>query len=246
MLIIPAIDLKDGQCVRLYQGDYRQLTVYDADPVAVARRWQAAGARWLHVVDLDGAAAGAPQNLAAIKAIASATAIPVEVGGGVRDVATLGEVLALGVARVVLGTAAVEDPVLVGTACCKWGERVVVGIDARDGLVATRGWRETTSVPALTLALQMIELGVRRFIYTDIARDGTLTQPNYAEVAKLVQSVPVPVIASGGVASLEHLRRLAALGVEGAIIGKAIYTGDIALATAIAALQTVEALGDAH
>lgn len=245
MLIIPAIDLKDGQCVRLYQGDYRQVTVYDADPVAVARRWQAAGARWLHLVDLDGAAAGAPQNLAAIKAIAAATAIPVEVGGGVRDVATLGEVLALGVARVVLGTAAVEDPELVRTACRKWGERVVVGIDARDGLVATRGWRETTSVPALTLARQMIDLGVRRFIYTDIARDGTLTQPNYAEVTKLVQSVPVPVISSGGVASLEHLRSLARLGIEGAIIGKAIYTGDVELAAAIAALQTVEA-GDAH
>lgn len=246
MLIIPAIDLNDGQCVRLYQGDYRQVTVYDADPAAVARRWQAAGARWLHLVDLDGAAAGAPQNLAAIKAIARDTAIPIEVGGGVRDMATLGEVLALGVARVVLGTAAVEDPDLVRAACRKWGGRVVVGIDARDGLVATRGWLATTSVTALALAQQMVELGVRRFIYTDIARDGTLTQPNYAEVAKLVQSVPVPVIASGGVASLKHLRCLAALGVEGAIIGKAIYTGDVDLAAAIAALQTVEARGDAH
>ena len=246
MLIIPAIDLKDGQCVRLYQGDYRQVTVYDADPAAVARRWQAAGARWLHLVDLDGAAAGAPQNLAAIKAIAGAVSIPLEVGGGVRDVATLGEVLALGVARVVLGTAAVEDPDLVRAACRKWGGRVVVGIDARDGLVATRGWLATTNVPALALALQMVELGVRRFIYTDIARDGTLTQPNYAEVAKLVQSVPAPVISSGGVASLEHLRCLGTLGVEGAIIGKAIYSGDVDLAAAIAALQTGEARGDAH
>lgn len=246
MLVIPAIDIKDGQCVRLYQGNYDQVSVYDADPTAVAKRWQAVGARWLHVVDLDGASAGAPQNLAAIKAIAAATQVPIELGGGVRDIATLGEVLALGVARVVLGTAAVEDPELVRTACRKWGERIVVGIDARDGMVATRGWREATSMAALTLARHMVELGVRRLIYTDIARDGTLTQPNYIAVAKLVQSVAVPVVASGGVASLDHLRELAGLGVEGAIVGKALYTGDVDLAAAFAAVQTEEAPADAY
>lgn len=246
MLVIPAVDLKDGQCVRLFQGDYRQVTVYEADPAAAALRWQRAGARLLHVVDLDGAAAGAPQNLAAIRAIVRAVTIPIELGGGVRDVATLGEMLSLGVSRVVLGTAAVEDPALVREACRKWGVRVVVGIDARDGMVATRGWLATTAVAALDLAAQMVELGVKRLAYTDITRDGTLTQPNYVEVAKLARSVGVPVIASGGVASLDHLRRLAALGVEGAIVGRALYTGDVDLAAAVAAVQNVEPAGDAH
>ena len=229
MYIIPAIDIKDGQCVRLYQGDYNQVTVFATDPVSVAKAWEEQGAVMLHVVDLDGAAAGTTRNLAKIKEICNAVTVPVELGGGIRDIETIEGILAAGIERVILGTAAVEEPMLVYDACRLWGERIVVGIDAREGLVATRGWKETSSVHALDLAKNLVDLGARRFIYTDISRDGTLTEPNYSAIRELVNAVPVPVIASGGVASIEHIERLRDTGAEAVIVGKALYTGAVDL-----------------
>jgi phosphoribosylformimino-5-aminoimidazole carboxamide ribotide isomerase len=233
MEVIPAIDLRNGKCVRLYQGDYDRETVFSDDPVAMAIRWQADGAGRLHLVDLDGAAKGKPCNLDAITAILEAVDIPVEVGGGIRTLETIEELLDMGVGRAILGTAAVESPSLVEEACSEFGQHVVIGIDARDGLVATRGWRERSATQAADLAIAMEELGAKRFIYTDISRDGTLTSPNFEATAELVSRVSVPVIAAGGVSSVEHLAKLAALGVEGAIVGRAIYTGDVRLAEAL-------------
>lgn len=233
MEIIPAIDLRNGRCVRLFQGDYDKETVFSEDPVAIALRWQSEGAKRLHLVDLDGAARGEPCNLPAIEKILAAVAIPVQVGGGVRSLATIEGLLGLGVGRVIMGTVAVENPDLVEQACREFGEQIVIGIDARDGLVATRGWLEQSTVAATELANRMVRSGARRFIYTDISRDGTLTSPNFEGVADLVQQVSVPVIAAGGISSVEHLSRLAKLGVEGAIVGRAIYTGDLSLQEAL-------------
>jgi phosphoribosylformimino-5-aminoimidazole carboxamide ribotide isomerase len=235
MEVIPAIDLKSGRCVRLYQGDYQKEPVYSNDPLSVALGWQEQGAPRLHLVDLDGAARGRPANLEAITAIVKGLNIPVQVGGGVRDMETAETLLSAGVSRVVIGTAAVEEPSLVERLCRKHGsERVVVAVDARHDQVAVKGWREDTSISALELAQQMAGLGVCRLLYTDISRDGTLTGPNFSANAALVQMTGLAVLASGGIASLEHIRRLAATGVEGAIVGRALYIGDIALAQAIA------------
>jgi phosphoribosylformimino-5-aminoimidazole carboxamide ribotide isomerase len=239
MEVIPAIDLKSGRCVRLYQGDYQRETVYSDDPLAVALAWQEQGASRLHLVDLDGAARGRQANLEAIAAIVKGLNIPVQVGGGIRGVETAETLLAAGVSRVVIGTAAVEKPSLVEHLCREQGnERVVVAVDARNGQVAIKGWREDTSLSSLQLAQQMARLGVSRLLYTDISRDGTLTEPNFAANASLVQETGLAVLASGGIASLEHVRRLAATGVEGAIVGRALYTGDIQLAEAIALIAT--------
>jgi phosphoribosylformimino-5-aminoimidazole carboxamide ribotide isomerase len=235
MEVIPAIDLKGGRCVRLYQGDYRLETVYSDDPLAVALGWQEQGARRLHLVDLDGAAQGQLVNLEIIATIVARLAIPVQVGGGIRHEAAALALLSAGVNRVVIGTAAVQEPALVRSLCQKYGsDRVVVAVDARDGQVAIKGWAENTAVSALELARQMAGLGVRRLLYTDIARDGTLAGPNFAATDALVKSSRLAVLASGGIASLEHIRRLAATGVEGAILGRALYTGDVQLAEAIA------------
>ena len=236
MLIIPAIDIRNGKCVRLYQGDYARETVYAEDPVEVGLAWERAGARWLHLVDLDGAAGQSGRNLPTVRAIAAAVGLPVQLGGGLRSWESLESAFAAGVERVVLGTAALEDRALLERATATYGERLAVGIDARGGLVATRGWRETSNVRALDLAREMVSLGVRRLIYTDIARDGTLAGPNFDSLAELVAAVPVPVVASGGVANLEHLLRLAALGAEAAIVGRALYTGQLDLAEALRAL----------
>ncbi len=238
MEVIPSIDLKGGRCVRLYQGDYDRETVYSEDPLGTAQRWESLGAPRLHLVDLDGAADGEPRHLATVAAIASALHIPVQVGGGIRRVETIRDYLNAGVKRVVLGTAAVENPALVREACSAFGEAIVVGVDARDGFVAVRGWKDSTRVPAADMVAQMEALGARRFIYTDIARDGTLTSPNFQAVADLVKNARSPIIASGGVTSIAHLQRLSGLGVEGAIIGRALYTGDIRLDQALAALKT--------
>jgi phosphoribosylformimino-5-aminoimidazole carboxamide ribotide isomerase len=239
MEVIPALDLKSGRCVRLYQGDYQKETVYSDDPLSVALAWQEQGASRLHLVDLDGAAQGRPANLEAITAITKGLNIPVQVGGGIRDVETAETLLAAGVSRVVIGTAAVEEPPLVERLCLKQGsERVVVAVDARNGQVAIKGWQENTSISALELAQQMAGLGVCRLLYTDISRDGTLTEPNFAANAMLVQKTGLAVLASGGIALVEHIRRLAATGVEGAIVGRALYTGDIRLAEAIASVGT--------
>jgi phosphoribosylformimino-5-aminoimidazole carboxamide ribotide isomerase len=228
--------LKSGRCVRLYQGDYQRETVYSNDPLSVARAWQEQGAPRLHLVDLDGAAQGRPANLAAIAAIVAALSIPVQVGGGIRDLATAETLLQAGAERVVIGTAAVADPSLVTELCEKHGsQRIVVAIDARGGRVAIKGWTEGTSMGVLELARQMLGLGVARLLYTDISRDGTLTGPNFPANATLVRETGLAVLASGGISQLEHIRRLAETGVEGAIIGRALYTGDVKLAGAIAA-----------
>lgn len=244
VIVIPAIDIKDGRCVRLYQGDYQQVTVFAEHPAEVARRWQAQGGQVLHLVDLDGAAAGAPVNLAAIREIVGAVTIPVELGGGIRTLATIEGMLALGVSRVILGTAAVEDGDLVARAAARWGEQIVVGIDARAGLVATHGWKQTSHRRAVDLAREMESFGVRRFIYTDIYHDGTLTEPGYDSTREMVVGVAAPVIASGGVSKVEHLRRLREIGVEGAIVGRALYTGALDLGTAIAELESEEGFPD--
>ena len=237
MEVIPAVDLRGGKCVRLYQGDYVKETVFSDDPVAMALRWQGEGAGWLHVVDLDGAASGEPVNLATVERIAATVSIPLQVGGGIRTLEALESVLGMGVQRVILGTVAIEEPALVEEACRRFGEGVVVSIDARDGLVAVRGWREGSTVQAAALSRQMEGLGVRRLVYTDISRDGTLTGPNFDALEALISQTKVPVIAAGGISSIEHLRRLVGLGVEGAIIGRALYTGDIDLREALNALR---------
>jgi phosphoribosylformimino-5-aminoimidazole carboxamide ribotide isomerase len=236
MEVIPSIDLKDGRCVRLYQGDYHRETVYSDEPVAMARSWEEQGAARLHLVDLDGALEGSPANFEAISAIIRLLSIPVQVGGGVRDSDSAGRVLNAGAARVVIGTAAVEDPSLVESLCREYGsDRVVVALDARDGLVSTRGWLEQTSVTAGDLARQMAGLGVVRVLYTDISRDGTMTEPNFAANEELVKSSGMAVLASGGIASLDHIRRLAAAGVEGGIVGRAFYDGTLGLQEAMRA-----------
>ena len=235
--IIPAIDLRNGKCVRLYKGDYDRETVYSEDPVAMAKHWQSLGATRLHVVDLDGARSGLPMNSIVISGIVQALNIPVELGGGIRDLDTVELMLNLGLQRVILGTAAVENPGLVHDACARYGQGIVVGIDADDGYVKTRGWKEKSTVTAIDLARQMEALGARRFIYTDISRDGTLTEPNFESTAQLNDSINSPVIASGGVASVEHLLQLNQLGVEGAITGQALYTGRLDLKDAIQRLR---------
>ena len=237
MEIIPAIDLRNGKCVRLFQGDYGQETIFSDDPVSVALRWQSEGARRLHIVDLDGAAKGEPSNLEAIEDIIAAIDIPVQVGGGIRSIETIEQLFAAGVERAILGTVAVEKPDLVKEACQRFGEQIIISIDAKDRMVATRGWLQKSTVTASELASKMIELGVMRFIYTDISRDGTLTSPNFEAIAELLSQVNVPVIAAGGISSVQHLTRLAELGVEGAIVGKAIYTGDVKLGEAFKAIR---------
>ncbi len=237
MIILPAIDIKDGQCVRLYQGDYAQVTTYDADPVQVAQRWQAAGASWLHVVDLDGAASGQPVNVELISQMRAATSLHIEVGGGMRSLDHIQHMLDVGVDRVILGTVALTDRKLLEQGLARWGERIAVGLDARDGWVAIAGWRETSRVQATALATELTTVGVQRFIYTDIARDGALRGPNLNALKEMQRATPGPLIASGGVSSIDDLRSLAALGVEGAIVGKAIYTGDVDLAAAIEEME---------
>lgn len=234
MLIIPAIDVKDGRCVRLYQGDYQKVTVFSDRPSEVARRWENEGARLIHVVDLDGAYHGAPRNLKALDEIVHAVDVPVQIGGGLRSLDAIDAVLRLGATRIVLGTAAVECRALVSDAGARWPGKVAVAIDAKDGTVMTRGWQHQSELSAKSLAQDVVLQGAARVIYTDIERDGTLTEPNYTATAEIVAAVPVPVIASGGVADVEHLRRLKAVGVEGAIVGRALYTGAIHLADALA------------
>ncbi len=223
--------------MRLYQGDYLKETVFSENPVDVALGWKAQGAQRLHVIDLDGAAGGEPANIKVIAAIVKRVKLPVQLGGGIRDEATVTRLLEGGVDRVILGTVAVEKPELVKSLCRKYDEAIVVGIDARDGYVATHGWVKGTETKALELALQMAELGVKRIIYTDIRRDGTLSEPGYEDIAEMVKDVNLPIIAAGGISKLSHLTKLKEIGVEGAILGKAIYTGDINLKEALEAFN---------
>ena len=228
--------MRDGRCVRLYQGDYRQETVFSDDPLDVALKWQSMGAPRLHIVDLDGAATGEIGNLQIISNITEAMLIPVQLGGGIRRIETIEALLKAGIDRVILGTAAVENPQLVTEACRRYQENIIVGIDARQGMIATRGWLENTELKAVDLAETMAKKGVRRFIYTDIERDGTLTEPNFSAISGFIDELKLPVIAAGGVTSLNHLKTLQKIGAEGAIIGRALYTGDIDLKEALNAL----------
>ena len=235
MEVIPAIDLRSGLCVRLFQGDYQQETVFSDEPVSVALAWQEQGAPRLHLVDLDGAAGGVPVNLEVITSIIHNLTIPVQIGGGIRDLATAESLLSAGADRVVIGTAAVENASLVEDLCQKHGsQRVVIAVDAKDGLVAIKGWLESTEVKAQDLVEQMALLGVRRILYTDISRDGTLTEPNFEANADLVRTTDMAVLASGGIATLDHVRRLVDTGAEGAILGRALYTEAFSLREAIA------------
>jgi phosphoribosylformimino-5-aminoimidazole carboxamide ribotide isomerase len=244
MILYPAIDLKDGACVRLLQGDMATARVFGTDPAAQAAAFAAAGAEWLHLVDLDGAFAGRPANAAAVRAILAAVTLPCQLGGGIRDMATIEAWLAEGVARVILGTAAVEDPDLVRRAARAFPGRVAVGIDARGGIVATRGWAEATNVTAADLARRFEDAGVAAIIYTDIDRDGAMAGPNVAATAALARAVRLPVIASGGVSRLSDLVALCDTGaVAGAIVGRALYEGAIDLAQALAALRGAQPQG---
>ena len=239
MIFFPAIDVKDGKCVRLYQGDMAKVTVFNEDPAAQARTFAAAGARWLHVVDLDGAVRGKPVNEAAIAAIVEAVDVPVQVGGGIRDMATVDFWLARGVERVILGTVAVKNPALVKEACRRQPGRIAVGIDARDGRVAVEGWTRQSEITAVELARHMEDSGAAAIVYTDISRDGAMRGPNVEATVALAKSTKVPVIASGGVSSMADLEALKKAGqglLEGVISGRALYDGRIDLAAAVALL----------
>ncbi len=234
MLVIPAIDLKEGRCVRLLQGRPDAVTEYSDNPAEVALRWQSLGARLIHVVDLDGAFTGFQKNLEGIRQIRKAVSIDIEVGGGIRDMERIEMLLGIGINRVILGTVAIERPELVKEACRRFPQRIVAGIDARDGLVAVKGWVEITGIKAKELALRMQEFGVWGIIYTDISRDGMLTGPNIEATRQMVESLSIPVIASGGVSSIDDIKRLREIkGLYGVITGKALYSGAIDLREAI-------------
>lgn len=237
MLVIPAIDLKDGVCVRLEQGLMDRDTLFNDNPAAQALEWQAQGAELLHIVDLDGAFAGEPKNRSAIEAIVQSITIPAQLGGGIRDLSTIESYLSLGLSRVIIGTAAQRNPELVREACSSFPGRIVVGIDAKNGMVAVQGWAEMTSITAIELARKFEDCGVAAIVYTDISRDGMLQGPNLEATRLLAESVAIPVIASGGVSSLKDIERLMTIersGVTAVITGRAIYTGAIRLSEAIA------------
>ncbi|MGI5875260.1 MAG: 1-(5-phosphoribosyl)-5-[(5-phosphoribosylamino)methylideneamino]imidazole-4-carboxamide isomerase [Dethiobacteria bacterium] len=236
MLVIPAIDLHGGRCVRLLRGERNKETVYSNKPEEVALEWQRQGATRLHVVDLDGAFEGRPQNSSAIEAITGAVSIPVQLGGGIRDFETVENALKLGVSRVILGTVAVENTAMVKEFVKNYGDKIIVGIDARQGLAATRGWVKDSTKDALELALQVQEYGVKEIIYTDIARDGTLEGPNFAALKEMAGALDIAVIASGGVSRLQDLHQLQELedfGITGVIIGQALYAKKFSLSDAI-------------
>ena len=237
MIVIPAIDLKEGKCVRLEQGLMDKDTVFNDNPGAQAKAWQDQGAEMLHIVDLDGAFAGEPKNRAAIEAIVAAITIPSQLGGGIRDIATIEAYLSLGLSRVIIGTAAQRNPELVKEACTRFPGQIVVGIDAKDGMVAVQGWAEVTDITAMDLARKFEDCGVAAIIYTDISRDGMLQGPNLEATRALAEAVSIPIIASGGVSTLKDIENLMAIessGVTGVITGKAVYTGAIKLAEAVA------------
>lgn len=240
MEIIPAIDLLDGKCVRLTQGKFDQVTVFSDDPVEMARRWEAEGAARLHLVDLNGSRVGAPQEARTVEAIASAVGIPVQLGGGIRTLDSARTMLDAGVQRVIVGTSAAVDTELAQALFAELGDRVILGVDAKGGLVAIKGWEETTSEGAIEFARRMQALGARRVIYTDVSRDGMLKGANVEAMRQMAQALEIPVIASGGVSTVEDIRQLKQIGhgLEGAILGKALYTGSLTLAEALEAAWT--------
>lgn len=234
MIVIPAIDLKDGKCVRLLQGKQEQSTVYSDDPAAMARHWADMGAELLHVVDLDGAFTGEQKNFDRIKAIREAIDIPIEVGGGIRDIARIKKLINLGIDRTIIGTSAAKNPVMIKEACNKFPGRILVGIDAKDGKVAVKGWVEVTELGAIDFAKKMESMGAEGIIYTDISRDGMLTGPNIDAMARMVRAVQIPVIASGGVSKIDDIKNLMQIdNLWGFITGKALYSGALDLRDAI-------------
>lgn len=240
MIIIPAIDLKDGVCVRLEQGDFTKETVYSSNPLSVAEKWIKDGAERLHLVDLDGAKAGSPVQKELVIKIAQAVKIPVEIGGGIRDEETVSFYLDHGVEWVILGSMAVSNPQMVAAVCRKYPGRIILGVDAREGMVATDGWLKTSSIAAVELVQQAVDWGIREVIYTDIARDGMLSGPNISALEKITTVSGIKVIASGGISSLADLMLLKTLeprGLIGAIIGKALYSGKLELKKAISLLE---------
>ena len=242
MLIIPAIDLKDGNCVRLLQGRAEDATVYSDNPAETAKRWKAEGAEILHIVDLDGAFSGAQKNLDSIKAIRRSVDIALEAGGGIRTMETIDLLISIGIDRVILGTVAAKDPEFLRRACERHPGKIVAGIDAKDGKVAIKGWVETTEQEATELAKKMKDAGAAGIIYTDISRDGMLTGPNFEATEKMAGSVDLPIIASGGISGIEDIKRLLKIeGLWGAITGKAIYTGRLDVAEAV---RLAKAAGD--
>lgn len=228
MIIYPAIDIKDGKCVRLSQGKFDDVTVYSDSPAEIARSFAAAGATWIHVVDLDGAKEGVRKNAKVIQSIVAEN-VPVQLGGGIRNMAAIESALALGVSRVIIGTAATENPEFIKNAVRMYGDKIVIGIDAKDGMAATHGWEKVSSVSALDLAKSMTDLGVKTIIYTDIATDGMLNGPNIEATAQMADEIAADIIASGGVSCMEDIISLSRTGVSGAIVGKAIYAGKIDL-----------------
>lgn len=241
MRLYPAIDLKEGQCVRLLQGRMEDATVFCDDPAEQALKWQSLGAEYLHLVDLDGAFKQKPQNLEAVKAILAAVDIPVQLGGGIRDDVTLEMYFKLGVSRLIIGTAAVKDPLFVRRACQEYSGKIAVGLDAKYGYVALNGWAETSAIMAVDLALEFEDSGVSAIIYTDISRDGMGTGPNLEATAELAARVEIPVIASGGFATMQDVKDLLTYtdrGIEGAILGRSIYTGAIDLQEALAIVKS--------
>ncbi|NOZ26123.1 MAG: 1-(5-phosphoribosyl)-5-[(5-phosphoribosylamino)methylideneamino]imidazole-4-carboxamide isomerase [Nitrospirae bacterium] len=234
MIIIPAIDLKNGECVRLLQGKKEMVTSYSRDPVAVAKRWEEEGATLIHIVDLDGAFSGTQKNLDSIKRIRESVGAELEVGGGIRDMDRIEMLISMGIDRVILGTSAVKSPELVRDASERHPGRILVGIDARDGRVAVKGWEEITEVDAMEFALRIQRLGAAGIIYTDISRDGMMTGPNIEATRAMTEALDIPVIASGGISSIDDIKRLLDIkGLWGAITGKALYTGRISLPEAI-------------
>lgn len=243
MQLYPAIDLKNGQCVRLKQGEFKEITVYSKEPEKVAKYWQSQGATFLHLVDLDGALAGRSVNEEAIKKIVSSLTIPVEIGGGIRSEEAIRNMLALGVRRVIIGTKAVEHPEFLKEMVAKFGaDAIVAGVDAKNGLVAVEGWARVSSMTATCLCTKMKEYGVKHIIYTDISRDGMLSGPNVTETRKLTEDTGLDVIASGGVSCMEDLKQLHEAGIKGAVIGKALYEKRIGLSEAVRLYQ----IGRAH
>lgn len=237
MRIYPAIDIIDGACVRLVQGDYSKKTEFASDPCEVAERWQVEGGEFIHIVDLDGAKSGKMPNFDLIVKIAKKLEIPIEIGGGIRNMECVEKYLECGVRRVIIGTSALSDPDFVKKAVERYGERIAVGIDAKDGMVAVNGWEEVSGTSATELAKKMEDIGVRTIIYTDIATDGMLNGPNFDAMQEMVKAVPVDVVASGGVSSAEDIAKLKGTGVSGVIVGKALYTNVVSLRDAIEAAR---------
>ncbi len=235
MKIYPAIDIKDGKCVRLLRGSFDDVTVYGDNPAEMAKKWESLGGEYIHVVDLDGALKGHGVNAEAIKEICNAVSVPVQTGGGIRTMEDIEAKLKCGISRVIIGTKAVSDAEFVKKAVEKYGDKIVIGIDAKDGKVAIEGWEKTSEFDAVDFAKKMEEIGVKTIIYTDIATDGTLMGPNVGAMAEMVVNTNMDIIASGGIGSIEHIKSLVPTGVEGVITGRALYTGNISLSEAIEA-----------